>query len=68
MWSAFVPGRLGVTAQWRVFFDFLVCFVDFIVSLARSCQLLPVASGCYDGPLLAERCPFKSSMRWNLRT
>jgi hypothetical protein len=41
MWSAFVPGRLGVTAQWLVFFDFFVCFVGLIVSLARS---LPIAA------------------------
>jgi hypothetical protein len=60
MWLAFAPRRLGVTAKWLVFFDF---FVGLIVSLARSCQLLPVASGCHEGPLPAERCPLKLSMR-----
>jgi hypothetical protein len=33
MWSAFVPGRLGVTVKWLVFFVFFVCS---IVSLACS--------------------------------
>jgi len=49
MWSAFVPRRLGVTAKWRVFFDFLM---DSTFSLTGLLPMLLVASGCCEKPLL----------------